>query len=60
MYLSLITSKYKCFEQKLTDILNNSSLLNKETIVIGDVNCSYLDNKNNVLIKDLFKLRGYQ
>ena len=60
MYLLLNTSKHKCFEQKLTNILNNISLLNKETIVIGDVNRSYLDNKNNVLIKGLFKLRGYQ
>ena len=60
MYLPLNTSKHKCFEQKLTNILNNISLLNKETIIIGDVNCNYLDNKNNVLIKDLFKLRGYK
>ena len=56
------TSKriHKNFEQKLADILNNISLLNKETIIIGDLNCNYLDNKNNVSIKDLFQLRGYQ
>ena len=56
------TSKqlHKNFEQKLANILNNISHLNKEIILLGDVNCNYLDNKNNVSIKDLFKLRGYK
>ena len=51
---------HKNFEQKLADILNNISLLNKGTIIIVDLNWNYLDNKNNVLIKDLFKLCGYK
>ena len=56
------TSKHlhKNFEQKLANILNNISLLNKETIILGDLNCNYLENKSNVSIKDLFKLCGYK
>ena len=50
----------KNFEQKLANILNNISLLNKETIILGDLKCNYLDNKSNVSIKDLFNLRGYK
>ena len=51
---------HKNFEQKLANILNNISLLNIETIILGDLDCNYLDNKSNVSIKDLFKLRGYK
>ena len=60
MYRPPNTSKHlnKNFEQKLANILNNISLLNKETIILGDLNCNCLDNKSNVSIKDLFKLRG--
>ena len=36
------------------------SLLNKETMILGDLKCNYLDNKNNVLINNLFKLRSYE
>ena len=62
MYQPLNTSKHlhKNFEQKLADILNNISPLNKETIIIKDLNCNNLDNKNNVSIKDAFKLHGYK
>ena len=60
MYRPPNTSKHlnKNFEQKLANILDNISLLNKETIILGDLNCNCLDNKSNVSIKDLFKLRG--
>ena len=51
---------HKNSEQKLANILHNISLLNKETIILEDLNCNYLDNKNNVSIKDLFKLCGYK
>ena len=50
----------KNFEQKLANILNNISLLNKETIILGDLNCNYLDSKSNVSIKDLSNLRSYK
>ena len=62
MYRPPNTSKHlnKNFEQKLANILNNISLLNKETIILGDLNCNYLDNKSNISVKDLFKLRGYK
>ena len=62
MHQPLNTSKHlhKNFEQKLADILNNISPLNKETIIIKDLNCNNLDNKNNVSIKDTFKLHGYK
>ena len=54
MYGHPNTSKHlhKNFEQKLANILNNISLLNKETIILEDLNCNYLDNKSNVSIKD--------
>ena len=35
-------------------------LLNKETIILGDLNCNYLGNKSNVSLKDLFKLHGFK
>ena len=65
MYCPLNTSKHL---QKFTNILltevpnllNNMSLLNKETMILGDLKCNYLDNKNNVLINNLFKLRSYE
>ena len=62
MYRPPNTSKHlnKNFEQKLANILNNISLLNKETIILGDLNCNYLDNKSNISVKDLFTLRGYK
>ena len=62
MYRAPNTSKHlhKNFEQKLANMLNNISLLSKETIILEDLNCNYLDNKNNVSIKDPFKLRGYK
>ena len=50
---------HKNFEQKLANILNNISLLYKETFLLADLNGNYLDSKSNVSIKDLFKLRGY-
>ena len=54
MYSHPNTSKHlhKNFEQKLANILNNISLLNKETIILEDLNCNYLDKKSNVSIKD--------
>ena len=56
------TSKHfhKNFEKKLATILNNILLLNKETIILGDLNCNYLGNKSNVSLKDLFKLHGFK
>ena len=61
MYCPLNTSKHlQKFTNMLlteaTNLLNNMSLLNKETMILGDLKCNYLDNKNNVLIHDLFKL----
>ena len=53
-----IKSLTQKFKQTLANIL--ISLPNKETVILGDLNCNYLDNKNNLLIKDLFKLRGYK
>ena len=53
--IKTLTQKFK---QTLANIL--ISLPNKETVILGDLNCNYLDNKNNLLIKDLFKLRGYK
>ena len=53
-----IKSLTQKFKQTLANIL--ISLSNKETVILGDLNCNYLDNKNNLLIKDLFKLRGYK
>ena len=35
----------KNFEQKLANILSNILLLNKETIVFGDLNCNFLTAK---------------
>ena len=51
---------HKNFEQKLANMLNNILVLNRETIILGDLNYNYLDNKSNVSIKDLFKLQGYK
>ena len=50
MYRPLNTSKHlhKNFEQELANILDNISLLNKETIILGDLNCNYHYNKNNI------------
>ena len=53
--IKTLTQKFK---QTLANIL--ISLPNKETVILGDLNCNYLDNNNNLLIKDLFKLRGYK
>ena len=53
-----IKSLTQKFKQTLANIL--ISLSNKQTVILGDLNCNYLDNKNNLLIKDLFKLRGYK
>ena len=53
--IKTLTQKFK---QTLANIL--ISLPNKETVILGDLNCNYLDNKNNLLIKDLFRLRGYK
>ena len=54
MYGHPNTSKHlhKNFDQKLANMLNNISLLYKETIILEDLNCNYLDNKSNVSIKD--------
>ena len=32
---------------------------NKEIIIIGDINCNYLDKKNNKDVKELFTLNGF-
>ena len=53
--IKTLTQKFK---QTLANVL--ISLPNKETVILGDLNCNYLDNNNNLLIKDLFKLRGYK
>ena len=65
MYCPLNTSKYlqkftNILLTEVTNLLNNMSLLNKETMILGDLKCNYLDNKNNVLINNLFKLRSYE
>ena len=34
-------------------------LENKETIIIGDINCNYLDNNHEKPFKDLLSLNGF-
>ena len=57
------TSKHLCknfveiFDKSLTKMRNSSG--NKETIIIGDVNCNYLRNNENKPLKEMLSLNGF-
>ena len=54
---SNLTRNIGCKRKFLSD---GNHVLPSEHIIIGDLNYNYLDNNNNVLIKNIFKLRGYK
>ena len=56
------TSKHtsKNFQKSLRDVLNITTSENKEAIILGDINCDYLKDKDHKTIKDLFITHGYK
>ena len=55
------SSKHLCksFSEKFNELLHKMNEENKEIIIIGDINCNYLDNTNNKDIKELLALNGF-
>ena len=55
------SSKYLCknFTEKFNELLQKLNKENKEMIIIGDINCNYLDNNNNKEVKELLALNGF-
>lgn len=51
---------HKHFTKSLRDVLNIITLENKETILLGDINCDYLKDNDHRDIKDLFITQGYK
>ena len=56
------SSKYsnKNFLKKLSDVLNKLLYEDKETILMGDINCDYLKDNNHREIKNFFVSYGYK
>ena len=56
------SSKYsnKNFLKSLSDVLNKISYEDKETILMGDINCYYLKDNDHREIKNLFVFYGYK
>lgn len=48
------------FNDKLSDILEIGLAENKETIIIGDINCDFLKPTNNKSIKEILKRFGFK
>ena len=46
------------FNNLLDDVLTLISVEGKELSLLGDINCNYLDKKNNVEVKSIFTLYG--
>ena len=61
-YIAPDSSKYsnKKFLKSLTDVLNRLSYEDKETILMGDINCDYLKDSDHREIKNLFVSYGYK
>jgi len=51
---------HKNFLEKLSNTLSIIGNSNKETIILGDINANYLDNRNHIPLKQLFQLNGFQ
>ena len=45
--------------EKFNELLQKLNKENKEIIIIGDINCNYLDNNNNKEVKELLALNGF-
>ena len=56
------TSKHysKNFQKSLKDVLDIITNDNKESIILGDINCDYLKNNDHRTIKDIFVTHGYK
>ena len=62
LYRPLDTLKYsnKNFLKSLSDVLNKLSYEDKETILMGDINCDYLKDNYHREIKNLFVSYGFK
>ena len=54
------SSKYlsKCFQGKFIKTLSTLNRENKESLILGDLNCNYLDRNNHRSLKENLKLQG--
>jgi len=54
-------SKYlsKCFEEKFGKTLSKINRQNREALILGDLNCNYLDRSNHKSLKEILKLQGF-
>ena len=50
----------KNFVNSFKNILSKVSAENKETIIVSDINCNYLDNENGKSIKEMLSLFGFK
>ena len=50
----------KKFTEKLDSVISISTNENKESLIIGDINCDYLVPNDHKEIKDIFKFNGFK